>query len=255
MGSARYGMNAFGASALDRNRTVERRRGPMGSRMLCVALAGNAKRFATRLFVTMQRDWKHDRPKGYSPRRLTADEEAALAAVIIAGPEPGATGFALDPGRSVPLAGAALRQDLPPLGMTRVLRRMGFSRQAGEGTQAQERARHPEGDRRAHPDKRCGFRMKRALCHRWWRGASVPRDQIGSGPTSSPPCARTPRRPAKVKFRTLRRYPARTPVMMDCDGAGWHDERALTVPDNVTLASLNPAWRLTTRPIDACCQM
>ena len=27
----------------------------------------------------------HDRPKGYSPRRLTADEEAALAAVIIAG--------------------------------------------------------------------------------------------------------------------------------------------------------------------------
>ena len=30
----------------------------------------------------------HDRPKGYSPRRLTADEEAALAAVIIAGPEP-----------------------------------------------------------------------------------------------------------------------------------------------------------------------
>ena len=27
----------------------------------------------------------HDRPKGYSPRRLTADEEAALAAVIIVG--------------------------------------------------------------------------------------------------------------------------------------------------------------------------
>ena len=46
-----------------------------------------AKRFATRLFVTMQRDWRglHDCPKGYSPRRLTADEEAALAAVIIAG--------------------------------------------------------------------------------------------------------------------------------------------------------------------------
>ena len=25
---------------------------------------------------------------------------------------------------------------------------------------------------------------------------------------------------------------------MMCDGAGWHDERALTVPDNVTLALL-----------------
>ena len=31
----------------------------------------------------------------------------------------------------------------------------------------------------------------------------------------------------------------RTPSSM-CDGAGWHDERALTVPDNVTLALLPP---------------
>ena len=27
-------------------------------------------------------------------------------------------------------------------------------------------------------------------------------------------------------------------AVMMCDGAGWHDERALTVPDNVTLALL-----------------
>ena len=27
---------------------------------------------------------------------------------------------------------------------------------------------------------------------------------------------------------------------MMCDSAGWHDERALTVPDNVTLALLPP---------------
>ena len=72
----------------------------------------------------------HDRPKGYSPRRLTADEEAALAAVIIAGPEPERDGVC-----------AWTRADLcrwleerfaktyHPSSMTRVLRRMGFSRQ------------------------------------------------------------------------------------------------------------------------------
>ena len=29
-------------------------------------------------------------------------------------------------------------------------------------------------------------------------------------------------------------------AVMMCDGAGWHDERALTVPDNVTLANRLP---------------
>ena len=48
-----------------------------------------AKRFATRVrYNAKGLEGLHDRPKGYSPRRLTADEEAALAAVIIAGPEP-----------------------------------------------------------------------------------------------------------------------------------------------------------------------
>ena len=102
----------------------------------------------------------HDRPKGYSPRRLTADEEAALAAVIIAGPEPELDGVC-----------AWTRADLcrwleerfaktyHPSSMTRVLRRMGFSRQKARPShprrdaEAQERfkkgaSRHPEGDRR-----------------------------------------------------------------------------------------------------------
>ena len=34
---------------------------------------------------------------------------------------------------------------------------------------------------------------------------------------------------------------------MMCDGAGWHDERALTVPDNVTLALLPPYRELRER--------
>ena len=102
----------------------------------------------------------HDRPKGYSPRRLTADEEAALAAVIIAGPEPERDGVC-----------AWTRADLcrwleerfaktyHPSSMTRVLRRMDFparrrARATREGTPKRRSAskkgasRHPEGDRR-----------------------------------------------------------------------------------------------------------
>ena len=102
----------------------------------------------------------HDRPKGYSSRRLTADEEAALAAVIIAGPEPERDGVC-----------AWTRADLcrwleerfakriltPPTTprasptMTRVLRRMGFSRQKA-------RPSHPRRDAEAQERfKKGGF--------------------------------------------------------------------------------------------------
>ncbi len=152
----------------------------------------------------------HDRPKGYSPRRLTADEEAALAAVIIAGPEPERDGVC-----------AWTRADLcrwleerfaktyHPSSMTRVLRRMGFSRQKARPShprrdaEAQDRAsRHPEGDRRGasrqaptafQDEARVG--NKGRVCHRWWRRGEVPPGRVKSatsGPTSSPPCARTP---------------------------------------------------------------
>ena len=94
----------------------------------------------------------HDRPKGYSPRRLTSDEEAALAAVIIAGPEPERDGVC-----------AWTRADLcrwleerfaktyHPSSMTRVLRRMGFSRQKA-------RPSHPRRDAEAQERfKKGGF--------------------------------------------------------------------------------------------------
>ena len=94
----------------------------------------------------------HDCPKGYSPRRLTADEEAALAAVIIAGPEPERDGVC-----------AWTRADLcrwleerfaktyHPSSMTRVLRRMGFSRQKA-------RPSHPRRDAEAQERfKKGGF--------------------------------------------------------------------------------------------------
>ncbi len=70
----------------------------------------------------------YDRPKGHPRRRLAADEEAALAAVIIAGPDPERDGVC-----------AWTRADLcrwlerrfaktyHPSSMTRVLRRMGYT--------------------------------------------------------------------------------------------------------------------------------
>ncbi len=94
----------------------------------------------------------YDRPKGHSSRRLTADEEAALAAVIIAGPDPERDGVC-----------AWTRADLcrwldrhfaktyHPSSMTRVLRRMGFSRQKA-------RPGHPRKDAEAQQRfKKGGF--------------------------------------------------------------------------------------------------
>ena len=132
----------------------------------------------------------HDRPKGYSPRRLTADEEAALAAVIIAGPEPERDGVC-----------AWTRADLcrwleerfaktyHPSSMTRVLRRMGFSRQKAP-PEPPAKGRRSAGALQkrglrdilkttaaAHPDKRLQLWFqdearvgnKGRVCHRWWR--------------------------------------------------------------------------------------
>ena len=113
----------------------------------------------------------HDRPKGYSPRRLTADEEAALAAVIIAGPEarrglrPNAGGGHHRRAGAYQRDGvcAWTRADLcrwleerfaktyHPSSMTRVLRRMGFSRQKA-------RPSHPRRDAEAQERfKKGGF--------------------------------------------------------------------------------------------------
>ena len=88
----------------------------------------------------------HDRPKGRPPRRLTEGEEAALAAVILKRPEPERDGVC-----------AWTRADLSrwlaiqfgktyhPSSLSRVLHRMGFSRQKARSanprrdTEAQER--------------------------------------------------------------------------------------------------------------------
>ena len=98
----------------------------------------------------------HDRPRGRPRRRLDAKEEAALAAVIERGPDPDADGCC-----------AWTRADLcrwlegeygktyHPSSMSRVLRRLGFSRQKA-------RPFHPKKD----PEAQAAFkkRMARPVC-------------------------------------------------------------------------------------------
>ena len=141
--------------------------------------------------------------------------------------------------------------------------------------------------------------MKRAsatkgrVCHRWWRrGERAPgtrqigyqwayifsavRPDTGDDVTLVMPSVN-----AKVMDLFLAHFADTLDqdahAVMMCDGAGWHDERALTVPDNVTLAllppyspELNPVERVwlylrerflslrvlddTEAIIDACCQ-
>ena len=130
------------------------------------------------------------------------------------------------------------------------------------------------------------------MCHRWWRrGERAPgtrqigyqwayifsavRPDTGDDVTLVMPSVN-----AKVMDLFLAHFADTLDqdahAVMMCDGAGWHDERALTVPDNVTLALLPPyrnstpsaGLALPTRTlpiapvlddteaiIDACCRM
>jgi len=88
----------------------------------------------------------HDRPKGRPPRRLDAAEEAALAEAILCGPDPEADGCcAWTRADLCRWTEARFGKSYHPSSMTRVLRRLGFSRQKarpehpGRDAAAQER--------------------------------------------------------------------------------------------------------------------
>ena len=85
----------------------------------------------------------HDRPKGHPERRLTEGEEATLAAVILRGPEPERDGCcAWTRADLCRWMAAHFGKTYHPSSMTRVLRRLGFSRQ-------KTRPAHPQHDAKA----------------------------------------------------------------------------------------------------------
>jgi transposase len=84
-----------------------------------------------------------NRPKGRPWRRLTGDEEAALAEVIIAGPDPRRDRIcAWTRANLCRWLERRFAKIYHPSSMTRVLRRMGFSRQKA-------RPDHPQSDAEA----------------------------------------------------------------------------------------------------------
>ena len=130
---------------------------------------GGAKRFATRLFVLakgLEGPSATVQVRGYSLRRLTARRGSGAGGGHHRRAEMSATASMFAPGRG-PICAAGWRSRFAktyhPSSMTRVLRRMGFSRQKARPShprrdaEAQERfkkglgefgQRHPEGDRR-----------------------------------------------------------------------------------------------------------
>ncbi|HEY5639873.1 MAG TPA: IS630 family transposase [Dehalococcoidia bacterium] len=125
----------------------------------------------------------------------------------------------------------------------------------------------------AHPKKRLELWFqdearvgnKGRVCHRWWiRGQRAPgrcdqryewayifsavRPATGEDFTLVLPTVN-----AKVMDLFLARFAGALPddvhAVLVLDGAGWHDERALTVPDNVTLVPL-PAYSPELNPVE-----
>lgn len=106
---------------------------------------------------------------------------------------------------------------------------------------------------------------KGRVCHRWWlKGERAPglvqqgyqwayifsavRPATGEDFTLVLPVVST-----KVMNLFLAKFsaalPADTHAVLVLDGAGWHDQRALTVPDNVTLVPL-PAYSPELNPVE-----
>jgi transposase len=93
-----------------------------------------------------------ERPKGRPQRRLTASEEAALSAAVLRGPDPERDGVcAWTRADLCRWLEARYGKSYHPSSMTRVLRRLGFSRQ-------KVRPRHPQADAEAQERfKKGGF--------------------------------------------------------------------------------------------------
>lgn len=86
-----------------------------------------------------------DLPKGHPQRRLSEGEEATLAAVILRGPEPERDGCcAWTRADLCRWMAAHFGKTYHPSSMTRVLRRMGFSRQRARPVHPQRDAKAPQ---------------------------------------------------------------------------------------------------------------
>ena len=92
----------------------------------------------------------YDRPKGHRPRRLTEEERAALAAVVLAGPDPERDGVsAWTRADLCRWLDAEFGKTYHPSSMSAILRGLGFSRQ-------KVRPSHPKKNPEAEEDFKKG---------------------------------------------------------------------------------------------------
>src|SRR4051794_28052630 len=171
------------------------------SRAAAAQLAGmerQALRDAVLRYNTEDLAGLRDHPKGRPQRRLTEGEEAALAAVIPRGPEPDRDGCcAWTRGDLCRWIAAHFGKSYHPSSMTRVLRRMGFSRQKA-------RPAHPkrDHDRPAGPAQQLG---DLALYDR--HGSVHKRLSLGSSVRGARPC---------LVISTMRDLALRRAMLTEC---------------------------------------
>jgi transposase len=102
-----------------------------------------------------------DRSKPGRPPGLTEGEEATLAALILRGPDPEHSGISAHTRDDIAaLIAQHFGKHDPAAGLSKVLWRMGFSRQKGR------------------------------VCHRWWLRRRASTTSLSTPPTSSPPLSR-----------------------------------------------------------------
>jgi transposase len=214
-----------------------------------------------------------DRPHGH--RREVLSEQAMLVHRVLVGP---------DPERGEPSSWTLpdlcrfieerFGKTMCPQSMSRVVRRLGLSRQKARPPEARcpgRRALRQKGLRdtvaaaaETHPGKQvvlwfmdeARVGQKGRTGHRWWMRGERPPGLCDKRFASADIFAAV--RPAtgqdfalvlpRVCTEAMDRFladfaaivPADTQAVMVLDGAGWHDERSVTVPPHVTLVPLPP---------------
>ena len=134
-----------------------------------------------------------DRWKGGRPSLLTADEQADLLAIVMAGPDPEKDGFcAFTREDLVAVAEKKFGKSMHPTSMGRLLRRLGLSRQKARPSPLRCKTRPPQRPlkvrrilqriQRTHKNRRlrlyfqdeARIGQKGRVCHIWWKRGERP---------------------------------------------------------------------------------
>ena len=218
-----------------------------------------------------------DRWSGGRPPLLTAEEQAELLDVVLAGADPEKDGFcAFTREDLVAVAEKRFGKSMHATSMGRLLRRLDLSRQKARPSHPLKdpAARRPlkraprtlQKIQRTHKDKRirlyfqdeARIGQKGRVCHIWWRRGERPPGLLDQRYVSAYiyaaiepgtqnafalilPDANVAGMQAFLEaFAATIRDDEHVALVLD--GAGWHASKRLRVPSNITLVPLPPYW-------------